>query len=290
MDVNKDLGGANFRDTTLEELDQFCDFVGIIKKPKVEEGWFSVYDIADRTKVPRSQVQRKLLILYRAGKLLRKRYGKLFYYREKTGDEKMPDITIIIPHKRTPLNDQALQLNLQMINENTRCSYELIIDTTEPANPYEIWNKTARMARAPVLVFSNSDVLLAPDWDVHLVDHLEDNSISVVYLVEPGTIGVAAENIKQDFGREPASFDREAFEKYVKVIGRKVPEIKEERGWYMPCAVYRDWFAWTGGFDLDEPFPSPADIRFWNRCRDDYGTKFLRARSFAYHFQNLSAR
>jgi hypothetical protein len=180
-------------------------------------------------------------------------------------------------------------LNIAMLNENTVSSFELIIDTECPKDPYQIWNETAKTARGEFLVFANTDTLPAPDWDVYMLAHCKPNTIVTGYLVEPGNIGVAAENIHKDFGHSPESFQRFHFEAYATVP--HVPEVKEERGWYMPCCVQKEWFLSTGGFDTSKgTFPTPLDIIFWNRCRDEFGTKFLRVDSWHYHFQNLSGR
>ena len=200
-----------------------------------------------------------------------------------------PKFTLIIPHKITALNNDAMGLNIRMLMENTVYPFELIIDTEAPKDPYKIWNEAARVARGEFLVFSNTDVLMAPDWDQYFIEYCEPNSIVVEYLVEPGNIGVASENIYKDFGRAPKSFRRDEFEDFA-LRRNAFPELKEERGWYMPCCVRKDWFLSTGGFPTELGFPNPNDILFWNRCRDQLGTKFLRVNSFAYHFQNLSGR
>ena len=125
-----------------------------------------------------------------------------------------PAITIVIPHKRTPLNDQSLELNIKMLLENTVNNFELIIDTEAPQCPYRIWNDAAQRAKANILVFSNSDVLMAPGWDQPFIDSIQDNAILTGYLVEAGNIGVASVNIPKNFGKVPAEFDRPAFEAY----------------------------------------------------------------------------
>jgi len=200
----------------------------------------------------------------------------------------MPDISIIIPHKRTPENDYCLELNLRMLLQNTCCSYELIIDTEAPKDPYKIWNEASRSARADILVFTNSDVLMAPEWDLRFVEHVDYNTILTGYLVEPGNIGVADVNIHRDFGKHPGDFRRTDFEDFA--AKHQVPDYIFQRGWYMPCAMRKDFFLNAGGFDTTLGFPNPNDIIFWEHCIKDYNTTLARVRSFAYHFQNLSGR
>jgi len=201
----------------------------------------------------------------------------------------MLDISIIIPHKIGPSNDKALRLAIDSIMEYTERTYELILDMTVPRDPYRIWNEVSEQARGKTLVFSNSDVIFAPGWDV-MADHARSNVIVTGYILEPGNIGVAPVNIRRDLGRHPDNFNHSEFLSFVKKHSTKVPELTEKRAWYMPCAIDKEWFLSTGGFPIDVGFPSANDKRFWDQCRDNLGTVFLRARSYSYHFQNQSAR
>lgn len=203
----------------------------------------------------------------------------------------LPKISIIIPHKHTDQNTQALLLNMKMLAENTRSAYELIIDACVPEDPYKVWNRVAHRAQADILVFSNSDVLMAEDWDdyiTRLPTLVQPNTIVTGHLIEPGNIGVASVNIAKDFGKVPAVFNRQGFEEFSYKFVCDHPVVKEERGWYMPCAVDREWFLSTGGFDTSEAFPAPSDIKFWERCIHDYNTKLIRVPWMAYHFQAQS--
>lgn len=206
-----------------------------------------------------------------------------------TGETAMPKLSIIIPHKRTPSNNMALFMNIETMVENTNNTFELLIDTEVPKDPYQIWNEMSQKARGDILIFTNSDVIMGPGWDEPFARHCQPNAIVTGYLVEPGNVGVASQNIHMNFGRTPGEFQISEF--YQFVLNYINPnDVKEERGWYMPCAMNREWFLSTGGFDTTLGFPNPNDIIFWERCIKDYGTKLLRVRSYAYHFQALSTR
>jgi hypothetical protein len=198
----------------------------------------------------------------------------------------MMGYSILIPHKSTPHNDLALTLNLTMLDENSTQVPEDVRVMTENEDPYMLWNRYGEQARSEALVFSNSDVLMAPGWDI-MVKHVDDNSIVTGYLIEPGVIGVAACNIHKDFGKAPDKFHRRAFESFCATYGAGVPEVVEERAWYMPCVMTKAFFLRMGKFPCDNAFPHPNDILFWNSCVER-GARLLRARSFAYHFQCLS--
>jgi len=55
-------------------------------------------------------------------------------------------LSILIPHKRGIKNDLALQLNVQMLLENTVNQFELLVDTMDGC-PYRLWNEMARKAK-----------------------------------------------------------------------------------------------------------------------------------------------
>ena len=196
--------------------------------------------------------------------------------------------TIIIPHKHGKMNDQCLELNLIMLKENTTIQYDVIIDDG-PEDPYLIWNKQTAKIDSDVVIFTNTDVLFAPEWDI-MVKYAVPNSIVTGYLVECNAIGVHRTNIPMNFGQKPETFRRKDFEEFAKKHAQLVPEIKEERGWYMPCALDRKWFVSTGGFDMSRGSFSvePLDIYFWEECLKNPDFKLFRAKSYAYHFQNLS--
>lgn len=199
----------------------------------------------------------------------------------------MTDISILIPHKPGPSNDKALRLALSSIVDCTQKTYEIVVDRTVPGDPYAIWNEMVESAGGKTLIFTNSDVVFAPGWDV-MADHAAPNVIVTGYIVEPGNIGVAPVNIAKDFGKHPDTYRESDFRSFVSK--HKAPDIKEEKGWYMPCAMDAEWFRSTKKFPTEEAFPNPNDILFWNYCEHDLGTKFLRAKSYSYHFQNQSGR
>jgi hypothetical protein len=199
----------------------------------------------------------------------------------------MKNYTIIIPHKHTELNDLSLELNLRMLQENSaNKDYELII-AEEEMDPYRLWNHYSEKAKHDILVFSNSDVLMAKDWDLHLIESVCENSIVTGYLVECGVIGVASENVHANFGNGPKDFRREDFENFCVEHSSSVADVKNERGWYMPCAISKSLFMKMGMFDVSLPFPNPNDSIFWDKCIAE-GVQLKRAKSYAYHFQNLS--
>lgn len=196
-----------------------------------------------------------------------------------------PSLSILIPHYSTPSCDAALNLCIQMFRENTSCkNYELIV-VHGFSDPYVFWNEYADHAQSNNLVFFNNDMLPAPGWDEFMLKHVTDNTLVMGYLIEPGVISPAPQNIHRDFGRTPNSFRRREFEEFCRA--HEVPEVTQEMGWYMPVMLTLPFFAKMGKYPTIPPFPHPNDIAFWNHC-ESRGAELRRVRSFAYHFQGLS--
>lgn len=197
----------------------------------------------------------------------------------------MPGLSILIPHLSSPLSDMSLYLCFQMFRENTTNKNHELIVVQGFTNPYNFWNVYSDRAQHEHIVFFNNDMLPAPGWDTEMQAHVDDNSLVMGYLVEPGVVPVARQNIEKDFGRSPFSFKRKDFESFCATY--EAPEVKEELGWYMPVMMTRTFFARMGKYPTEPPFPHPNDIAFWDHCKGK-GAKLVRVRSLAYHFQNLS--
>ena len=82
MDENSEFGDGNFKDTTLEELNAICDSIGIPVDPVITDGWFTVDQISDHSRIARRTVQDRLYKAMKEGKIRRIRLGRYYYYRE----------------------------------------------------------------------------------------------------------------------------------------------------------------------------------------------------------------
>lgn len=206
-------------------------------------------------------------------------------------------ISVLIPHKANEWNDACLELTKKMLKENTSNEYELLVEEdTVGGAVYTIWNRMARDAKFPILVWGNSDVVFAPGWDEPVVEHMDSFDYLGFYLVECGMIGVHQNNIHRDFGSLASTFDRSGFEKFAAdIVGdRPVTLIDQGRpsdhrvnagfGWYSPSAMKQDYFLAHGGFGENPPFPHCQDSSFMQKCYLD-GMRLARVRTVAYHFQ-----
>jgi len=195
------------------------------------------------------------------------------------------DISILIAHKHETTNDAALLVALQTIVENTGPDYELLIDTTTPAKVYATYNKLAAQATSPYLVFSNTDVFMAPGWAEALLEKAATMAIVTGVVVECGAIPVAAANVERNFGMTPQTFRRQEFEEWVE----KEQPFPGGRGWYFPCLLHRDSFLYVGGFDTSQgDFPEKSlDVFFWREWIA-HGLPIHHVRSYSYHLQCYS--
>lgn len=197
----------------------------------------------------------------------------------------MADISILIAHKHEATNDEALKIALDMIVSNTVHDYELLVDTTTPTGVYGAYNRLAERASAPYVVFTNSDVFLAPGWDAAMLEEATPSVIVTGVIVECGAIPVAAANVEKNFGMTPQTFRRQAFEQWV----AEEQPLPEGEGWYFPSMHYRRWFLEQGGFDVSRgEFPEVWLDKFywdyWRAC----GFGIRHVRSYSYHLQCYS--
>lgn len=197
----------------------------------------------------------------------------------------MTDLSILIPHKHEPENDKALSIALSCLAMNTRSAYEILVDSTTPADPYIVLNEMARRARGDYLFFSNSDIFVAPDWDSPLLSKAAPDTMVTATLVEPGAIGVFPGNFQRNFGMTPDTFRRTDFEAWSMSPDGDFPD---GQGFYYYALIHREMFLLQGGFDTSYGvFPAPLDIYFWNTWLAA-GFQIVRGHGLVYHLQNYS--
>lgn len=198
----------------------------------------------------------------------------------------MPKLSIVIPHKHEPENDKALAQALVCIVQNTRSDYELLVDTTTPADPYVVLNSLVARASGEYIFFSNSDIFVAPGWDTPMLAAAAPDTIVNATLVEPGAIGVHQGNIHRDFGMTPETFKRREFEAFCATN----PQPPNNAGFYYYAVIHRQAFLDFGSFDTTRgEFPTPLDIFFWTDW-EKAGKKIIRGLGLIYHLQRYSLK
>ena len=206
-----------------------------------------------------------------------------------------PAISIIIPHLRNADNDKALKVAIDCIIDNTDIDYELIVESVATRRDiYPVLNNMVHRARAEWIVFSNSDVFMAPRWASGFYDVREQNTIVTGVIVECGVIGVASVNHHLNFGVTPDTFRRAEFEAWI--AGNEAADIfsgqsyHNPKGWFFPCLLNKDVFNQSSGFDSSRgSFPDePLDMYYWDQWAAS-GKGFRRGNSWCYHLQNFTS-
>lgn len=204
-----------------------------------------------------------------------------------------PAISIIIPHLRNTDNDKALKVAHACIVDNTDLDYELIVEAVATRRDiYPVLNNMAHRARAEWLVFSNSDVFMAPGWASAMYAARDESAIVTGIIAECGAISVAADNYELHYGVTPETYDRAGFEAWVAQEGATIYSHKAHqlRGWYFPCLLNKRVFNHSGGFDSSiGSFPQDAcDMAYWDKWAAS-GKHFRRVNSWCYHLQNFTS-
>jgi len=134
----------------------------------------------------------------------------------------------------------------------------------------------------------NDDNVAPKDWDVNLENAYEDNSV-----ISPNQIEPYDSMFKQfkiyDLGRDPKTFDLEAFQGYASTVSHP---LVEENGSTFPFFMSKKDYLKIGGFDESYPSPSGfvADWEFFMKCQMN-GMKMLRTYNVHfYHFVSLTAK
>ncbi len=196
-------------------------------------------------------------------------------------------ISIVMPHAINDENDRVLLLNQKMAKENTRGPYEILYmgNMRRPDLVYKGWNMLINVARYDLVLWSNTDLLLAPNWDVNIRELTNLYDWISLRVVECGAIPSAQTMISKNFGWTAANFDRAGFENFV--IGDTANRPVHEPGWvwYCPSILKKDKFLAAGGFGEQPIFPFDQDSHFKAKV-EKRGRKFgISNHSYAYHLQ-----
>lgn len=196
----------------------------------------------------------------------------------------LPAFTVILPHKRNPGNDAALRICIDMLMENTASDFILSMDAATDAPLYPRINRMVEEARTQYCVITSSDIFMAPDWDIPMMAAVNYETFVTNVVVEPGAIGVHAQNMLGNFGMTPMTFRRADFETWA----RSAPMIGGD-GWVVPLLFPRAAWLSMGGLDLtmrEFPYSAP-DQELLDQWKAQGGA-IKRVRSYAYHLQRWS--
>jgi GT2 family glycosyltransferase len=99
-----------------------------------------------------------------------------------------------------------------------------------------------------IVCYLQSDMVVGPDFDKHIVSNINENTVLACARIEPPLHPGSPEKIVKDFGIVPEEFQYDNFNKFVDELQ------KENRpnmvGHFAPFAIYKGtWFDKLGGFD-----------------------------------------
>lgn len=195
--------------------------------------------------------------------------------------------TVILPHKRNPGNDAALQIALDMLMANTANDFTLLIDAATDAPLFPRVNAMVEQATTDLCVYTASDMFFAPGWDTPMLDAFTPEAFVTNVVVEPGAIAMHDQNHRMDFGRKPETFRRAEFEAWA----TGDPHFPAGEGWTCPWMFSRAAFLAMGGLETNLPPDArgftPADSRMFDRWKAA-GNRVVRAKSYVYHLQGWS--
>jgi GT2 family glycosyltransferase len=99
-----------------------------------------------------------------------------------------------------------------------------------------------------VVCYLQSDMVVGKDFDKHILNNIDDNTVLACARIEPPLHPPSPEKIVKDFGITPETFDYSAFNTFVDTLqSENRPNMF---GHFAPFAVYKSaWFDKLGGFD-----------------------------------------
>jgi len=196
-------------------------------------------------------------------------------------------ISVIFPHANNPENNRVLELNLEMLATNTTCPYEVLYMSNDfrPDLVYKFWDWGIRNAKYDLILWHNTDILMAPGWNELPIKYKDDYDWIGIKLVECGQIGVHPNNIPMSFGIKADTFERWSFEEWVSRISKAATaEVRSGFAWYSPSVWKKSWYIEMGGFDTYKSFPHAVDSEFRDKV-EKRGCRFGVVNAFAYHLQ-----
>lgn len=223
---------------------------------------------------------------------------------------KNPQVSILIPSWN---NLNQLKICLQSIAEHSRLSYQVIIHVNEGIDGTLEWlmengvqythsqenigicsaiNRAYEKATADYIIYLNDDMYVLPEWDLHLVDALEQADPTKPAYASGTMIqsyAISASTIVADYGTKVESFAQaQLLEDFH--AGKFIQPDWSGATW-PPSCIHRRWWEMVFGYseEFSPGFYSDIDfsMKLWNSgCRRFHGV----SRSLVYHFGEQSTK
>lgn len=106
-------------------------------------------------------------------------------------------------------------------------------------------NLLVELAEHDIVSYLQSDMVIGPNYDQHILEELEDNCILSSTRIEPPLHGPSNVVITADFGTDPTTFDLDRFNEF----SNTHRQDKQVEFFFAPFTFYKEVWLSTGGYD-----------------------------------------
>ena len=146
-------------------------------------------------------------------------------------------------------------------------------------------NLLVDIAKHDIVSYIQSDMVVGPKYDEHILSQIEDNAIISATRVEPPLHGYSDYTITEDFGTDPTTFDMSKWNSY----SESVRSNRAAEYFFAPITFYKKVWQSIGGYDTIFR-RSREDSDFVQRCVQA-GIRLIQTwEANVYHFTCVSSR
>jgi GT2 family glycosyltransferase len=146
-------------------------------------------------------------------------------------------------------------------------------------------NLLVELAKHDIISYLQSDMVIGPNYDLHLLNQIEDNAIISATRVEPPLHGFSDYTIAKNFGTDPTVFNMAEWNQY----SESVRSNRAATYFFAPITFYKKVWEDLGGYDTIFR-RSREDSDFLQRAIQK-GVKLIQTwEANVYHFTCVSSR
>lgn len=106
-------------------------------------------------------------------------------------------------------------------------------------------NLLVELAKHDIVSYLQSDMVISPEYDRHILAEVEDNCILSATRIEPPLHGISEQTITKDLGTDPNEFKWDEFQKFAPT--QRTTKILEY--FFAPFTFYKQVWLEVGGYD-----------------------------------------
>ena len=146
-----------------------------------------------------------------------------------------------------------------------------------------------KLAETPIVTILHSDMIVTQNYVGNMLKHLKPLSVVSATRIEPPLHPPGPEKYVKDFGMEPETFDKAAFQKFVYET-EYTTEGKTTKGIFAPWMLYKEDFVQIGGHDLLFAPMELEDSDIFNRFHLQQYELIQSRDAFVYHMTCRGSR